>query len=154
MKDSTRQGVSLQTKKEEKEAVTDEDEEKFWSAGLFGSGTAKQLLHTIYFYNGKMFGLRGGEHRSICVNNFSLGPNVINFEENVCKTFHGGITDLKYEPRKVRHICHERGQEHDRCLVQFLIINCTLDWLKLFQKEMKLSISGQSRKRCLLRIAP
>ena len=30
MKDSTRQGVSLQTKKEEKETVTDEDEEKFW----------------------------------------------------------------------------------------------------------------------------
>ena len=74
MKDSTRQGVSLQTKKEEKEAVTDEDEEKFWSAGLFGSGTAKLLLDTIYFYNGKMFGLRGGEHRKICVNNFSLGP--------------------------------------------------------------------------------
>ena len=56
MMDSTRQSVSLQTKKEEKEAVTDEDEGKFWSAGLFGSGTAKQLLDTIYFYNGKMFG--------------------------------------------------------------------------------------------------
>ena len=66
-----------------------------------------------------MFGLRGGEHRNICVNNFSLGPNVINFEENVCKTFHGGITDHKYETRKVRHICHERGQEHEQCLVQF-----------------------------------
>ena len=63
MEDSTRQGVSLQTKKEEKEDVTDENEEKFWSAGLFGSGTAQQLLDTIYFYNGKMFGLRGGEHR-------------------------------------------------------------------------------------------
>ena len=35
MKDSMRQGVSLQTKKEEKEAVTEEEEEKFWSAGLF-----------------------------------------------------------------------------------------------------------------------
>ena len=34
MKDSTQQSVSLQTKKEEKEAVTDEDKEKFWSAGL------------------------------------------------------------------------------------------------------------------------
>ena len=34
MKDSMRQGVSLQTKKEEKEAVTEEEEEKFWSAGL------------------------------------------------------------------------------------------------------------------------
>ena len=53
-------------------------------------------MDTIYFYNGKMFGLRGGEHWKICVNNFSLGPNVINFEGNVCKTFHGGITDLKY----------------------------------------------------------
>ena len=42
-----------------------------------------------------MFGLHGGEHRKICVNNFSIGPNVINFEENVCKTFHGGISDLK-----------------------------------------------------------
>jgi len=45
---SLRQGVSWQKKKEQKEAVTDEDEEKFWSAGLFGSGTAKQLLDTIY----------------------------------------------------------------------------------------------------------
>lgn len=87
-----RQGVSLQTKKEEKEAVTDEDEEKFWSAESFRRGTAKQLLDTIYFYNGKMFGLCSGKHRKICVNNFSLGPNVINFEENlICKTFHGGI---------------------------------------------------------------
>ena len=48
-----------QTKKEEKETVTEEEEEKFWSAGLFGSGIAKQLLDTIYFYKGKMFGLRG-----------------------------------------------------------------------------------------------
>ena len=62
--------MSLQTKKEEKEAVRDEDEEKFWSAGLFGSETAKQLLDTIYFYNGKMFGLHSGEHKKICVNNF------------------------------------------------------------------------------------
>ena len=46
MKDSKRQGVSVQTKKEEKEAVTDENEEKFWSAGLFDSETAKQLLDT------------------------------------------------------------------------------------------------------------
>ena len=53
-------------------------------------------MDTIYFYNGKMFGLRGGEHWKMCVNNFSFGPNVINFEENVYKTFHGGITDLKY----------------------------------------------------------
>ena len=66
MKDSLRQGVSLETKKEEKEAITFEDEENFWSAGLFGSGTAKQLLNTIYFYNAEMFGLRDSDgHRKI-----------------------------------------------------------------------------------------
>ena len=41
------QGMSLQSKKEEKEAVTEEEEKKFWIAGLFGSGIAKQLLDTI-----------------------------------------------------------------------------------------------------------
>ena len=30
-----------------------------------------------------MFGLRGGEPSKICVNNFSIGSNVINFEGNV-----------------------------------------------------------------------
>ena len=39
--------MSLQTKKGEKQAVTEEEEEKFWSAGLFGSGIAKQLLDII-----------------------------------------------------------------------------------------------------------
>ena len=60
-------------------------------------------LHTIYFDNGKLFGLRGGEHRNINVNHFLIGPNV---QENVCKTLHGGIRDLKYIPRKVEHECH------------------------------------------------
>ena len=32
-----------------------------------------------------MFGLRGGEHRKICVNNFFLGSKVINFEEMYAK---------------------------------------------------------------------
>ena len=63
MKDSMRQGASLQTKKEEKEAVTEEEEEKFWSEGLFGNGIAKQLLDTIFLYNGKMFGLRGQQKK-------------------------------------------------------------------------------------------
>jgi len=60
MKDGTRAGVALQTKREEKEAVSDEDEQLFWRNGLLGQSTAKSLLNSIYFYNGKIFGLRGG----------------------------------------------------------------------------------------------
>ena len=32
-----------------------------------------------------------GEHRNITVANFQLGSNFIRFEENVAKTFHGGL---------------------------------------------------------------
>ena len=62
--------------------------------------TAKSL-NTVYFYNGKLFGLRGGEHRSLVLNNFELGSNFVKFQENSCKTFHGGLTDLKYIPKVV-----------------------------------------------------
>ena len=100
MKDATRAGVALQNKKAEKLPVTQEEENKFWEMGLLGCQSAKSLLNTVYFYNGKLFGLRGGEHRNITVANFQLGSNFIRFEENVAKTFHGGLTDLKYEPRQ------------------------------------------------------
>ena len=74
----------------------------------------------MYFYNGKIFGLRGGDHRKIVVNNFEIGPNFIKFEENASKTYYGGICDLKYVPRKVKHVCHSIGEKHEssRCLVE------------------------------------
>ena len=59
-----------------------------------------------------------GEHRNITVANFQLGSNFIRFEENVAKTFHGGLTDLKYEPRVVKHVCHPLNEKHESCLVE------------------------------------
>ena len=38
---------------------------KFWEMNLLGTSSAKSLLYTVYFYNGKIFGLRGGDHRNI-----------------------------------------------------------------------------------------
>ena len=35
------------------------------------------------------------------------------------KTFHGGLLDLKYEPRVVRHICHSVGEHHEPCLIEY-----------------------------------
>ena len=59
MKDGTRNGLGLKYKREEKEPVLPEEEEKFWKLELLGKKTAKSLLSTIYFDNGKLFGLRG-----------------------------------------------------------------------------------------------
>lgn len=55
MRDATCQGVSLATKQNEKEPVSDDDNEKlFWGKQLLGMKTAKTLLNTVYYYNGKM----------------------------------------------------------------------------------------------------
>ena len=61
MKDSTKEGVHAKYQKEEKEFVTTEKERKFWEMNLLGTSSAKSLLYTVHFYNGKMFGLRGLE---------------------------------------------------------------------------------------------
>ena len=64
-----------------------------------------------------LFDLIADEHRNICLNNFEIGDKYVRFEENACKTFHGGLLDLKYEPRVVKHEYHEVGQKRDPCLV-------------------------------------
>ena len=79
MKDATRPGVALQHKKAEKLPVTEEEESKFWEMGLLGCQSAKSLLNTVYFYNGKLFGDRGGEHRNITVA-VGFGHSVIVFK--------------------------------------------------------------------------
>ena len=119
MKASTREGVDVASKRPEKEHITDKEEDLFSQKGLLGSSSSEALVNFVYFYNGKLFGLRSVEHRHITLNNFVIGDNFIKFEENVSKTFHGGLLDLKYEPRVVRHICYEEGKEHTMpCLVK------------------------------------
>ena len=50
-------GFTLSALEEEKEFVTAEEERKFWEMNLLGTSSAKSLLYTVYFYNGKIFGL-------------------------------------------------------------------------------------------------
>ena len=56
MCDSTKSGMDLKTKKEVREEITVEEEELFLQKGLLGQVSAECLLHTIYFYCGKLFG--------------------------------------------------------------------------------------------------
>lgn len=77
MKDATRCGLTVSTKKDEKEAITDQEEDLFWSKGLMGTGSSNSLLNTVYFYSGKLFGLRGGEHRNITVRNIRVSDDCL-----------------------------------------------------------------------------
>lgn len=116
MRDATKNGVDLKTKKDVRNEVTLGEEELLWRKGLLGNNTAECLLNTIYFYNGKLFGLRSNEHRLLRVCNISLKDNFIIFDESVSKTFHGGLKDLKKSSRVIKHKCHEIGENHSRCL--------------------------------------
>ena len=84
---------------EEDLPVTENEEQKLWELRLLGCKSAISLLHPVYYYYGKLFRLRSGEHSNITVANVDVGSDFIRFNENVVKTFHGGFTDWKYEPR-------------------------------------------------------
>ena len=47
LKDAMPEGVHLRSKKEEKEAVSDEEEQLFWRLNLLGTSMAKSLLNTV-----------------------------------------------------------------------------------------------------------
>jgi hypothetical protein len=62
MKDATKCGVAQASKRAE---ITEEEEEEatLWDMELLGSYSAESLLHIVYYFNGKLFGLRTGKHR-------------------------------------------------------------------------------------------
>lgn len=126
MRTANEDGVANKTKKAETECITEEDEKILWDKNILGCHTAKSLVHTIYFYNGKLFGLRAVEHRNLRYANFRVESNCIIFDESVSKTFHGGLKDLKYTPRVVKHVCcTDNNAEHFPCLV-----NCYSTYLE------------------------
>ncbi|CAB4031463.1 zinc finger MYM-type 3-like [Paramuricea clavata] len=121
MKATHREGESLAENRtrREKEAVTGDEEGLLWSKGLLEDKTAQSLVYTIYFYIGKIFGLRACEHRQLRLSNFVIENNKICYRENISKTFHGGLKDLKKKPRIVTRYCHEDEESvHEPCLVQ------------------------------------
>ena len=125
--------------------VKEEDEKKFWDLGILGKDTAKSLLNVVSFYNGKLFGLRAGEHRNLSLNNFEIADNFIRFEENVSKTFHGGLLDLKYELRVVKHSCHNVGETHEPCLVELNRLYISL--VESFAKDLGASYFSPNGKK-------
>ena len=56
---------SMAERKGEKKAINQEEEEQFWAAGQLGGRTSRSLLNTLYYHNGKLFGLRRGGHGNI-----------------------------------------------------------------------------------------
>ena len=104
IKDATANGIDVASKKKLRSEITEEEEIVLWQKMLLGRHTAESLMHTMYFYNGKLFDIRAGEHRLLRLKNFSLSENCIVLNESMSKTFHDGLNGLKYTTRIVEHI--------------------------------------------------
>lgn len=102
--------------KADREAITVEEEKQMWSKGVLGESSPETLLKTLYFYIGKLFGLRASEHRMLRLDNFVVSENEVLFVESVSKTYHGGLKDLKRKRRNVKHYCPYRERERAQSL--------------------------------------
>jgi len=63
--------------------VTEEEEIILWEKNVLGCQTDKSLVNTIYFYNGKMFGLRANEHRNLRFSNIKVESNCILYDGKI-----------------------------------------------------------------------
>lgn len=115
MIDATACGVGAASKKKERSEITEKDEIVLWQKNLFEGNTAESLMHSIYFYNGKLFSLRAGEHRLLRLSNVSLSKNCTTFNESMSKIYNGGLNYVRYTPRCVEHFCHKPGEKYENC---------------------------------------
>ena len=107
MKDLTYRGIGIGTKQAD---VFSESEEIFmWENGILGNSSSEILQYTLYFYNCKLFGLRGREeHHDLQVNDFVFGydshdKQYIEYTSRRRKNCNGGLKQRHFEPKIIRY---------------------------------------------------
>ena len=92
MTELTFEGIGTTTR--QAEPISEETEQQLWDKGFLGKDTAKSLSNTMFYYNSKLFGLRGvDEHRNLTTDQFFLGSDqsgkFIQFKGRSSKTYKG-----------------------------------------------------------------
>ena len=98
MRKATSDSAGTSATMAERTAITEEDEQILWEMELLGDHTAKCLMNTMYFYNGKLFGLRSKEHRGLRFCNFLVDSVSITYDESISKNYHCGFNDINTLP--------------------------------------------------------
>jgi len=120
MKISSKEGVGIH--KKQAQVITLEEETELWEKGQLGSDTPKQIINTLFYYNGLHFAVRGGdEHRNLKMEQFHIESNPgglrkLVYKENVTKTFSGGLKHRRIEANVKEH--HENITCPEKCHVR------------------------------------
>lgn len=106
--------------KKSADPVTPDDEQVLWDTGVINMTTARGLLNAVFFYNGKLFALRGGsEHHSLLESQFQIivvgGKEKLQFTERGSKNCQGGLNQRHFTPKVV---LQDADETNDRCVVK------------------------------------
>ena len=114
MKQLAKDGLGLNRKSAE--PISRKMESQLWEKGIFSRQTSEGLLHVVYFYNCKLFGVPAGdEHRSLTVEQFGFGisdgSEYVKFSGSTSKTYNGGLKHRKLAPKALKiHSVPELGE--------------------------------------------
>ncbi|XP_062593284.1 uncharacterized protein LOC134254776 [Saccostrea cucullata] len=106
MKELASQGIGVSIK--QADPLTPEQEDVLWEKKLLGSHTSKSYINTVFYYNCKLFGLRGlDEHRKLEVCQIKCGDSdgkaYIEFCGRTSKNFSGGLHQRNILAKTIRH---------------------------------------------------
>lgn len=116
MKQLHSQGIGV--KKRQAEAITPRKEDVLWTSGQLGLHTSYTMINTVFYYNCKLFGLRGmDEHHDLQCEQFHLGQDkdgcYVEYVGRFSKSLNGGIKQRKLTSKDIRHYVTNRGSERD-----------------------------------------
>ncbi|XP_061193639.1 uncharacterized protein LOC133201853 [Saccostrea echinata] len=117
MKELASQGIGVSIK--QADPLTPEQEDVLWEKKLLGSHTSKSYINTVFYYNCKLFGLRGpDEHRKLEVCQIKCGDSDGNIEfcGRTSKNFSGGLHQRNILAKTIRHYS-ESGTLRAVCLM-------------------------------------
>ena len=118
-------GEGFGTRSKQAEPTTPDEECLLWTSGQLGTHSATALLNTVYYYNCKVFGLRGyDEHRNLKCSQFQKkldekGRVYIEYTDYGNKTNRGGLRHMKVENKSVRQ--YENVADPDHCVVNLFV---------------------------------
>lgn len=112
MKQLATEGIGVTIR--QADPISPEMENALWEGGHLGMKTSVALTNTIFFYNCKLFGLRGlDEHRSLVTEQFKLDKisdkMFITFYGRTSKNFAGGLNQRNLTAKEVKHDCGPDG---------------------------------------------
>ena len=102
----------LGTKTRRADPISPRDEDVLWTNGIFGMESSVTLQYTVFFYNCKLFGLRGrDEHRNLDCSQFEIGQDAtgkfLRFTGRNSKTFKGGMAHMKLTNKGIKHYAED-----------------------------------------------